>query len=155
MHITQFSDIGLRVLLYLASSGERTQPVTMGEVAIQFDIPANHLMKVTAHLSRAGWIDGTRGRKGGIRLAAAADQLRIGDVLRELEGETELVDCETRSCQLKSGCLLREALNAGRKAFYDTMNQYSIADMTKGRGGERIVTLHRNFLQHASLAGNC
>lgn len=154
MHITQFSDIGLRVLLYLSRSGERAQPVTMGEIAAQFDIPANHLVKVAAQLSRAGWVNGTRGRKGGIRLAVAADKLRIGDVLRELEGETEFVDCDTRSCQLKSSCMLREALNAGRTAFYDTMNRYRLSDMTESGAGDQIVRMHRNFMQQTSAAGS-
>ena len=96
MRLTRFSDIGLRVLIYLSRADDRRTPVTVAEVAGQFDIPLNHMVKVVGHLARAGWVHALRGRTGGIRLLAPADTLRIGTVLRELEGDAELVNCELR-----------------------------------------------------------
>lgn len=146
MRLTRFSDIGLRVLLYLSRSGERPAPVTVAEVAAQFDIPANHVVKVVGHLARIGWVEATRGRNGGIRLGAYGNALRVGTVLRELEGDAELADCEGQQCRLSRDCRLREALQVGLDAFYNAMNAYTLADMGKGGTGEQIARMHRAFL---------
>src|SRR3712207_276510 len=104
MRLTRFSDIGLRVLMYLARAGEHRAPATVAEIAAQFDIPVNHLVKVVGQLARAGWIHAMRGRNGGLALRADPGTLRIGTVLRELEGDAELVDCETQNCRLSQDC---------------------------------------------------
>lgn len=150
MRITRFSDIGLRVLIYLARAQADRPRITVAEIAAQFDIPLNHLVKVVGHLARAGWVDATRGRNGGVRLNIAPVSLRIGTVLRELEGDAELVDCEAQRCQLSQDCLLRNALKRGQQAFYDAMDDYTLATITKGRTGEQIVRMHRTFLSSAS-----
>jgi Rrf2 family nitric oxide-sensitive transcriptional repressor len=149
MRLTRFSDIGLRVLIYLARAGDDRAPATVGEIAQQFDVPANHLVKVVGQLARAGWIKAMRGRNGGLTLNADPMTLRIGVVLRELEGDDELVDCETGNCQLRGNCLLRSALAVGKNAFYDAMDRYTLADITKGAVGEQIVMMHRNFIRMA------
>lgn len=152
MRLTRFSDIGLRVLIYLAKSGERSSAATVAEIGAQFDIPVNHLVKVVGQLARAGWISATRGRHGGLRLAADPATLKIGVVLRELEGDAELADCEGSRCRLNLDCQLRGALKAGMRAFYDAMDGYTLAQITEGGTGEQVVRMHRNFLQQGAAA---
>lgn len=151
MKLTRFSDIGLRVLMYLAKES-RSPSVTVAEVATQFDVPHNHLVKVVGALARIGWIDAVRGRNGGIRLAVSADTLRIGSILRELEGDAEPVDCEGIGCRLSGDCRLRGALRAGVQAFYGAMDQYTLADMVGGNTGDHIVMMHRTFLMDRAAA---
>lgn len=152
MRLTRFSDIGLRVLIYLAQADDNRSPVTVAEVALQFDIPLNHLVKVVGQLVRCGWLQATRGRNGGIRLCVEAGTLTIGAVLRGLEGDAPLVDCEGQNCRLKSDCILRGALKAGLNAFYAEMNRYTLADISNGSTGEQIVHMHQNYLSHVSDA---
>lgn len=151
MRLTRFSDIGLRVLMYLAQADTQRAPATVAEIASQFDIPINHLVKVVAQLSRSGWILATRGRKGGLSLNVDARKLKIGVVLRELEGDIELVDCETQGCRLSHDCRLRGALAAGQRAFYDAMDGFTLADIVKGRTGEQIIVMHREFTHLSEL----
>lgn len=56
MRLTHFTDIGLRVLIYLTRVREAQSSVTVAEIASQFDISVNHLVKVVGRLARAGWI---------------------------------------------------------------------------------------------------
>jgi Rrf2 family nitric oxide-sensitive transcriptional repressor len=150
MRLTRFSDIGLRVLIYLARAGERPTPVTIAEIASQFDLPVNHLVKVVGQLARNGWIQATRGRHGGLRLHVAPDSLKIGAVLRDLEGEAELADCSGQSCRLSPDCILRGALAEGMRAFYQTMDGYTLADITQGSTGQKVVRMHREFLRQVA-----
>jgi Rrf2 family nitric oxide-sensitive transcriptional repressor len=146
MRLTRFSDIGLRVLIYLERAGERPHPVTVAEISSQFNIPPNHLVKVVGKLAKLGWITAIRGRNGGLRLAADPATLTIGQVLRKLEGEEdELVDCEGTSCVLKLDCTLRGMLRAGMRAFYEAMDRYTLSQATTGATGEQVIKMHRMF----------
>jgi Rrf2 family nitric oxide-sensitive transcriptional repressor len=147
MRITRYSDIGLRVLIYLAGADKHRAPATVAEISKQFDIPANHMVKVVGQLARVGWIQALRGRKGGLLLQADPTSLHLGTVLRALEGDAELVDCEGQQCRLSKDCLLRGALAAGLRAFYDAMDGYTLADVCGGTVGEQIITMHRDFLR--------
>lgn len=151
MRLTRFSDIGLRVLMYLARES-RSPAVTVAEVAAQFDIPHNHLVKVVGAMAKLGWIDALRGRNGGISLAVQAGSLRVGDVLQALEGDGEAIDCAGLGCQLAGDCGLRHALRSGMQAFYAAMNRYTLADLVGGGTGEQIVRMHRNFLDRAAVS---
>jgi Rrf2 family nitric oxide-sensitive transcriptional repressor len=147
MRLTRFSDIGLRVLIYLERSGERSSPVTVAEIGSQFDIPLNHLVKVVGQLAKLGWIKAMRGRNGGLRLMADPATLTIGQVLRKLEGDgDDLVDCEGTNCALKMDCQLRGMLRAGMRAFYEAMDRYTLAQVTSGATGEQVIRMHRMFL---------
>jgi Rrf2 family nitric oxide-sensitive transcriptional repressor len=152
MRLTRFSDIGLRVLIYLVGAANRRPHVTVAEIGSQFDIPVNHLVKVVGHLARAGWIEAIRGRNGGLRLNVDPVKLRIGVVLRELEGAEELVDCEGTDCRLSADCHLRRALAAGMRAFYDTLDSYTLADVTQGGTGEQVIQMHRMFFRQVQPA---
>lgn len=147
MQLTRFSDFGLRVLMYL-SQHDRAQPVTIAEIASQFNVPHNHLVKVVNKLGKLGWVATLRGRGGGLRLAVPPDQLRLGTVLRGLEGSTELIHCDEPPCVLSGRCILKRALDAGLQAFYRQMDEYTLADVCAHRTGEAIVTLHRNYLDN-------
>ncbi|MDN3577772.1 Rrf2 family transcriptional regulator [Chitinimonas viridis] len=145
MQLTRFSDLGLRVLMYLTQH-DRALPVTIAEIAGQFQVPHNHLIKVVNRLGKLGWVTATRGRNGGLRLAAPAQGLQLGQVLQGLEHSTELINCEDPPCTLRGHCLLKVALNAGLAAFYNKMDDYTLADVCGSRTGEAIITLHRQFL---------
>ena len=146
MRLTRFSDIGLRVLIYLERAGARPHPVTVAEIGKQFDVPLNHLVKVVGQLAKLGWIQSMRGRNGGLRLAANPATLTIGQVLRKLEDdEHELVDCEGTNCALKMDCQLRGMLRAGMRAFYEAMDRYTLAQATSGATGEQVIRMHKMF----------
>ncbi|MBI3898946.1 MAG: Rrf2 family transcriptional regulator [Gammaproteobacteria bacterium] len=146
MQLTRFSDLGLRTLMYLTRES-RALPVTISEIAGEFAVPQNHLIKVANKLAKLGWISALRGRNGGLRLIVPAASLRLGAVLRQLEGSTELIDCDQPPCPLSGRCLLKRALNVGLDTFYQTMDDYSLADVSKGRTGSTIDVMHQHFLK--------
>lgn len=146
MQLTRFSDLGLRVLMYLAHD-ERPQPITVAEIATQFQVPHNHLVKVVGRLAKLGWVRALRGRNGGLRLGAPADAIRLGEVLRGLEGERTVVDCD--ACLLDRRCGLQHALDHALAAFYATLDGYTLAEVA---GDRRTATAIRNMHQRVLLA---
>lgn len=151
MQLTRFTDFGLRMLMYL-SKHDRSTPITIAEIAGQFEVPHNHLIKVANRLGKLGLVKALRGRNGGLVLAMPADTIRLGDTLRGLEGDTPLVKCDEPPCALGGNCLLSAALLSGLGAFYDRMNEYTLADVSSGRTATAIVTMHRNYLSSIPVA---
>lgn len=151
MQLTRFTDFGLRMLMYL-SKHDRATPITIAEIAGQFDVPHNHLIKVANRLGKLGLVKALRGRNGGLVLAVPAETIRLGEALRGLEGDVPLVNCEDPPCALGGRCLLTGALRAGLNAFYDRMNEFSLADVSTGRTEAAIVTMHRNYLSSLASA---
>jgi len=153
MQLTRFTDFGLRMLMYL-SKHDRTMPITIAEIAGQFDVPHNHLIKVANRLGKLGLVKALRGRNGGLVLAMPPEDIRLGEALRGLEGETPLVNCDDPPCALGGRCLLSGALRSGLSAFYDHMNGYTLADVSTGRTEAAIITMHRNYLSTLAPAAH-
>jgi Rrf2 family nitric oxide-sensitive transcriptional repressor len=145
MRVTRFTDIGMRVLIYLSRERRESPTVTVAEIASQFDIPANHVVKVAGRLAKMGVI-ATRGRHGGVKLSDTAGGVGVGRLLRALEGDDELIDCDGLACRLRGNCVLRGALQEGLDAFYAAMDRYTLADVAGGPTGEQIIRMHRSFV---------
>ena len=145
MQLNKFTDIGLRVLMYL-SQATFGQQVTIDEIATALDLPRNHLIKVITRLNKLGWIKATRGRNGGLELNQKSLLLRVGDILRELENTSELVNCEKPRCKFHGECVLKVALQTGVDIFYEHMNQYKLFDIINHNTKEKIITMHKTHL---------
>jgi len=129
MHLTKFTDNSLRVLIYV--SGNVGRKVTISEVAEICAIPRNHLTKIIHTMAKKDLITTTRGKGGGITMAHPADQMKVGDVIRAMEGTAEIINCDTPQCPLVRMCELRSILRKGQNAFLDTLDEYTVADLIR------------------------
>lgn len=129
MHITLHTDYALRVLIYLASNEERLP--TIQEISERFDISRSHLMKVVNQLIRNGFVEGIRGKGGGLRLARPPADIGVGDVVRKMETDLALVECfsESSRCLLTSSCALRGVLDAALEAFFASLDKVVLAQL--------------------------
>ena len=130
MHLTRFTDYGLRTLIYLAvqSSDKR---VTISEITETYDLSRDHVVKVVHRLGQLGYIDTVRGKGGGFSLARQPDDINIGGVIADLEPSLDLVDCENPVCRLTPSCRLKGVLHEASGAFMDVLSGYTLADLVK------------------------
>lgn len=140
MQLTRFTDLGLRVMMYLCDA-KPDQVTTIAEITQRFDVAHNHLTKVVQFMGQQGWLVNVRGKGGGIRLAQPADQYRLGHVVRTLERTTELIDCAEPPCVLRGQCGLKGLLSRAEEAFYNTLDQSTLADAVRGKTRLAIVQL--------------
>jgi Rrf2 family transcriptional regulator, nitric oxide-sensitive transcriptional repressor len=132
MRLTLYSDYSLRVLLYLA--GKEDETVTITELADFYKISRNHLVKVVHNLGLKGYILTTRGRNGGIKLARAAKEILIGEVVRSTEPDFDLLECfdpATDQCVITRSCSLKSLLFNAQKNFLGVLDAYTLADIAK------------------------
>ncbi|MDE2210135.1 MAG: Rrf2 family transcriptional regulator [Betaproteobacteria bacterium] len=130
MRLTTFSDYSLRVLMYLGVQGERL--ATIGEVARAYGVSENHLVKVVHHLAQHGYVETTRGKGGGMRLARPPETINVGEVVRGTEGKLTLVECfdrATSDCRIEPACVLKGMLSRAVDAFFAALEGYTLADL--------------------------
>lgn len=151
MQLTQFTDLGLRVLLYL-SFKERDVPATVGEIAASFAVSRNHLVKVVHFMGQQGWLATTRGKGGGLALAQPLAWYRLGKIIRELEGTTELIDCAANTCHLRGNCRLKGILDQALDAMFEVLDRYTLADAVAEPSGQVIMMLNRIGMKQAMPA---
>ncbi|GAA2880963.1 nitric oxide-sensing transcriptional repressor NsrR [Streptomyces mexicanus] len=132
--------MALRVLMRLAVAGE-TSPTTR-EVAADMGVPYTHAAKVVAELQHRGLVETRRGRGGGLSLTEAGRGASVGGIVRALEGEGDVADCEGATpCPLNADCRLRGALRRAQEAFYATLDPLTIADMVAPPTGPLLLGL--------------
>lgn len=129
MQFTRHTDYALRLLIYLAGLTDRR--ASIAEVAEAQDISRTHLMKIANALAHAGFIEATRGRGGGIRLARPADQINLGALIRTTEPRCGLVDCT--DCRLVRRCRLPSILDKASAAFDQVLGAHTLADVVAGK----------------------
>jgi Rrf2 family nitric oxide-sensitive transcriptional repressor len=134
MKLNDFTDYSLRVLIYLATAPGRR--ATIAEIANAFGISENHLTKVVHFLGKQGWVATVRGKGGGLLLTKEPADVRLGDIVRDTEGAARLAECfdeDGGACTIDGACRLKGVLTQAMDAFYDVLDRYSLADITRNR----------------------
>lgn len=131
MRLSRFTDIGLRALMYVGAHGGR---ISSGEISEAFDISRDHVTKSLQALVEMGALDSTPGRSGGYALVADPAALRLGAVVRDLEPTVEMAECfgSDSRCPLTAACELSTALGSAERAFFETLDRYTVADLIEG-----------------------
>ena len=141
MRLSTFSDYSLRVLMYLAQQGDRL--ATIEEIASAYGISRSHLMKVVHQLALGGTVETVRGKGGGLRLALDPAQIRLGQVLRQTEGEGPIVEClsgEPARCRITPVCKLPALLTRAFDALYAELDRHTLADLvTRPAAFQRVL----------------
>lgn len=127
MHLTLFTEYSFKVLMYLARRQDSL--ATIHEIANACGMSNNHLVKVVGNLIRSGFVSSVRGRKGGLRLARAPEQINLGDVARQTGMNLDAVECfdtTGRACPFETNCKLRAVMRDARRSYMATMEQHTL-----------------------------
>jgi Rrf2 family nitric oxide-sensitive transcriptional repressor len=134
MHLTRFTDLGLRTLMLLASGESESRRITTRTIAVGAEASEHHIAKAVARLVELGMVNARRGRVGGLSLTEAGRTASVGWLVRRLEGDAEVIDCDggATPCPLIAGCRLRRALGEAKEAFYRELDKHTLEDLTGG-----------------------
>lgn len=131
MRLLAGTDFALRVLMLLAG-GPPARPVSVERLARDLGgLSRHHLHKIVQDLTALGVTRTLRGTGGGVMLARAPDQIRVGTVLRLLEADQAVVECfraQGCTCTLIRQCRLRGMLAQAQERFYAGLDAYTLAD---------------------------
>ena len=141
VQLTRFTDLGLRVVMYLVAGPPESMPSTR-TVADRLGLSYAHTTKVVARLGELGVVTTRRGRGGGLGITELGRTASLGWLTRALEGDEEVVDCEgAQPCPMRRGCRLRSKLRAAQDAFYTALDDITIADLADSGAGTVLLDL--------------
>ena len=145
MRLTAMTDYSMRLLMYLGNNPDRL--CTIAEIARVHGISEPHLMKITHRLAQAGWIETTRGKNGGMRLARPPAEIILGAVVRDMENDMAIVAClggQNPECILLGHCGLTSIMQGALDKFLAHLDSYTLADILPARpnqsSSQRTVT---------------
>lgn len=116
MKLSNKGRYGVRAIFDIAfhNDGRATQ---IKEIAERQAIPPRFLEQIFQDLKRAGLVSSRRGPRGGYQLARAAADIRLGDIVRALEGSIALSPKEDNAGEQGEGDATSRAVT--EEAFHD------------------------------------
>ncbi|MFC1708623.1 RrF2 family transcriptional regulator [Candidatus Omnitrophota bacterium] len=133
MQITYKGDYSLKAILFLSSHYNR-DVVTINELAQKLDIPVKFLEQVLLELKRGGFVDSKRGVRGGYFLVKHPKDIKIGDVVRFIDGPIEPIACANqdrsyKGCKEIDHCVFRSIWTEVGKATSKVVDNISFDDL--------------------------
>lgn len=143
MNLTVHSDYAFRTMMLLAVRSSRS--TTIQEIAEHYGISRGHLMVLVHRLGSQGFLENTRGRGGGIRLARPAEKIRLDEIVRATEPHFRMVECfdrENNRCLITKPCRLKRVFDEALDAWMGVLKKYTLADLVEGnRALKRLLVL--------------
>jgi Rrf2 family protein len=141
VHISAKVDYALRALVTLAAAEPDGR--TADQLADAQGLPVRFLRAILDDLRRAGIVTSQRGTDGGYRLARAAKDIRIGEVVRRLDGPlAEVRGIRPESATYEGSAVhLQSVWVAVRACIREVLDNVTIADVTEGNLPDVVTEL--------------
>lgn len=140
MYITKQTDYSLRTLMFLALQ-PREELMSIEKISKTLSISRAHLMKIVNKLSTLDYVETVRGRSGGVRIRYEYSEINIGEVFRQLEEITDIVNCDEGPCLFRGNCMLKHAFKNAELAFLGELDQFTLEDLVKRRSHMQKIIL--------------
>ena len=138
MKLTKRGEYALRALIDLGIAQEAGRPVIqISELARRERIPIKFLEAILVELKDAGYLESKRGQQGGYWLKQPMDQIKIGDLVRRIEGPLAPIACVSQnfyqrcSCPDEEHCGLRMLMLDVRNAISEILDRYTLAQVVE------------------------
>jgi Rrf2 family protein len=133
--LTRKGKYGLKALVHLAGLPEG-QLAFVTDIATTNNIPKKFLDGILGDLRKAGFVRSKTGKDGGYMLARAPEDIRVGHVIRVLDGPLAPFACASRTayercedCPSEKKCTVRLMMLEVRNAIATILDHRTLAEM--------------------------
>ena len=141
MKLSTRTRYGMRAILELAENDGKG-PLRIKIIAQHQDISIKYLEQLMAILKSAGFVRSIRGSKGGYILAKAANEIKLSDVFKSLEGQsaitTECLENESY-CARAADCVARQVWAEMQKAAMTVLQSITLQDLVNRAKNKRTL----------------
>jgi Rrf2 family protein len=133
--LTRKGKYGLKALVHLAGlpSG---QLAFVTDIATANNVPKKFLDGILGDLRKAGFVRSKTGKEGGYTLARPPQEIRVGHVIRVLDGPLAPIGCASRTayekcedCKDEKKCAVRLMMLEVRNAIATILDHRTLAEM--------------------------
>ena len=148
MKISTKSQYGLRAMVYLAKFKGSYCPLRI--ISKNEDISFDYLEKIISKLEKASLVKAKKGVQGGYFLAKSPSKIKLGEIIRVLEGEASLVKClpriipkgfvrgiakkEKYHCPREKKCLTKNFWKKIQDSLNSVLDSLTLADLINPKG---------------------
>lgn len=132
MQISYKTDYSFKIILYLAGCyPDGTAQIK--QIADSQDIPKKFLEQILLLLKKGGFVASKQGPRGGYFLAKAPAEIRVGDVVRFVEGPIRPISCiapgSEQSCSFAPACVFRDIWRDVETAISSVIDTITFSDL--------------------------
>lgn len=130
MKLTKQTNYAIRILIYCAVNQNNRSRIS--DIAKAYNVSELFLFKILQILVKKNFVKTVRGRNGGVVLAKDPKHITVADIVKATEENFALAECfETKNstCPLVNMCYLNVTLQNALAAFFQVLNQTTIADL--------------------------
>lgn len=138
MRISKRGEYALRALIHLGMAHEAGRvTVNISDLAAEDNIPVKFLEQILVQLKNARFLESRRGKAGGYALAKPMDEIRIGDVVRLVDGPLAPISCVSQtayapcSCPDEAHCGLRMLMLDVRNAISNILDRSTLGQIVE------------------------
>lgn len=138
MHLSKRAEYALRSMIHLGIAGELGLPTVSGaDLAEANRLPLKFVERILQELREAGLVETHRGKSGGYMLAKSGDEIRIGDLVRLMDGRLAPICCASEfayqrcTCPDEDHCGLRMLMIDVRNAIAGILDRYTLANVVE------------------------
>jgi len=129
LRLSKQTEYGLRAVVQLARIGPRHYAQSRDLSQAESGMPSKYLEAILLTLRRGGFLESKVGREGGYRLAKSPKEIRIGDLIRRLEGRLTVHE-EVVAGEISPGEIAVHLLNQKlTEATDDVLDSLTLADL--------------------------
>lgn len=142
---------GLHALMHLGQKYNQGS-VLIADLAKEERIPKKFLELILLDLKNQGILESKKGKGGGYQLARHPAEIKLGQVMRILDGPLAPVSCVSQSaynrckeCKDEHHCGIRLVMKDVREAISNILDKTSLEDMllrVKNLGSETLTNFH-------------
>ena len=148
--ITRKTKYALSALVHLGRN-EKSGPVLISDLAKQERIPKKFLELILLELKKHGILQSKRGKGGGYALGRPAELIRLGQVIRLLDGPLAPLPCVSETayqpcddCTDENSCGIRLVMKEVRDATAKILDNTTLADVViatakRGKNHRKIL----------------
>lgn len=138
MQLSKKAEYALRAMIHLGMAAELGLPTVSGtDLADANRLPLKFVERILQELRGAGYIETRRGKLGGYAIARNPQSIRMGDLVRLIDGRLAPIGCasenayEKCSCPDEEHCGLRMLMIDVRNAIADILDRYTLAQVVE------------------------
>jgi Rrf2 family protein len=135
--LTNKGKYGLKAMTHLAGMPPG-KPALVADIAAANAIPKKFLDAILGELRTAGFVHSKKGRGGGYALARPPDAIRVGEIVRALDGMLAPIGCASRAfyrrcddCPLDRPCGVQVVMTQARDALAAVLDARTLAELRK------------------------
>lgn len=138
MRLTKRGEYALRTMIRLGVAERNGEGViSVSSLAEQEHLPFKFLEAILFELRTAGYVESLRGKHGGARLAKPMKLIKMGEIVRLIDGKLAPIGCaseteyEKCTCPDEEHCGLRMLMIDVRNAVANILDRYTLENVVE------------------------